>query len=94
MIVQLVEQSPTDGMFLDACLTHSQSIRDSQWPVTSIEGETIQETVGIWYYGREGNSKVMDEDQFPCNPSCTPDMTQPDSSPSDKNTQPDGDEDI
>ena len=81
-------------MFIDACLTHSQSLRDSQWTVTSVKGQTIQETVGIWYHGREGNSKVEEEGQFPCNPSCTPDMTESDSLLSDKNAQPDDNEDM
>ena len=64
-----VRKKQNAGMFLVSCLDHSLSLFDETWTSVIVNGKTIAQAFGDWYYGRP--TKHFDIDcPYPCNPSC------------------------
>ena len=58
------------GYFFDSCLRHCQSTDDTWFSSVRVDGQLARETFANWYYGRSGETKVMDCEEYPCNDSC------------------------
>ncbi|XP_065663750.1 uncharacterized protein LOC124816442 [Hydra vulgaris] len=62
---------PKSGRFLVSCIDHSLSLFDETWTGVSVEGKSIQQAFGDWFYERGNRSKHNFVDcPYPCNPSC------------------------
>ena len=71
--VEPVLSSPSkNGYFIDSCYIHCQTYEDDvAWTQISINGVTIAQSFGDWYFGRSANTRLKDcDDGFPCNPTC------------------------
>ena len=68
----VLSSPPRNGYFLDSCYIHCQTIEDDlAWNVVAINGVTIAESFGDWYFNRSNNTRLKDcDDEFPCNPTC------------------------
>jgi hypothetical protein len=42
-----------------ASLAMHTSLMSSVWQGVKIDGQTLQQTVGIWYFGRKGSAKLI-----------------------------------
>ena len=74
--VQPILSSPqTNGYFLDSCYIHCQTFEsDTVWTQYAINGRSIRNVFGDWYFNRSTNTRLKDCDEdYPCNPTC-PDM--------------------
>ena len=68
-----VLSSPSqNGYFFDSCYIHCQTYEDdSAWTQTTINGVTMAQSFGDWYFERSTNTRLKDCDAvFPCNPTC------------------------
>ena len=71
-IVPVLSSPPTNGYFLESCLVHCHTVdNDDVWSVYAINGTTIAQSFGDWYFERNGNTRLQDCD-WPCNPTCPP----------------------
>ena len=70
--VQPILSSPqTNGYFLDSCYIHCQTFEnDTVWTQFAINGRSIRNTFGDWYFDRSTNTRLKDCDGYPCNPTC------------------------
>ena len=69
--VQPVLSSASSGYFLDTCYVHCQTVQDANpWNNFEIEGRSMQQAFGDWYFERPGNTRLKDCDELPCNPTC------------------------
>ena len=59
----------TNGVFLDSCLIHCQSLSSKSWDSYKVKGQTIRETFADWYFNRTGEYKEVDC-AYPCNLTC------------------------
>lgn len=66
----VLSSSPSNGYFLDSCYIHCQSLEDP-WNQYAINGRTIAQAFGDWYFERSDNTRLKDCDSFPCNPTCS-----------------------
>ena len=62
-------ESQTNGVFIDSCLEHCQSLAAHSWAQISVGGESARETFANWYFKRGGAAKEVDC-AYPCNPTC------------------------
>ena len=71
--IQPVLSSPAStGYFLDSCVVHCQTLRDEPWSQYAINGRTVAQSFGDWYFNRTGPTRLKDCDtDFPCNPTCS-----------------------
>ena len=65
-----VTESKTNGMFVDSCLVHCQSLTAHSWSKVKVGGKTAVETFSSWYFNDGGKIKQVDCDKYPCNPTC------------------------
>ena len=61
--------SQSNGVFLDSCLIHCQSLNSKSWNGYKVKGQTMRETFADWYFDRSGEDKEVDC-AYPCNLSC------------------------
>jgi len=61
--------SPTTGVFLDACVQHCQS-QVNTWSRVSVDGSIASHAFADWYFHNTGKSKWVDTCQWPCNKAC------------------------
>ena len=61
--------STSNGVFIDSCLVHCQTLTDDTWSVYKVSGQLMSETFANWYFGRSGKTQVVDC-AYPCNPTC------------------------
>ncbi|CAJ1942025.1 unnamed protein product [Sphenostylis stenocarpa] len=69
--VSVVGDSPSKGMFIDACFTHCQTLSTETWfkaDSPHLANTTIGKAVGDWFYDRSPFSHV--DCNYPCNPTC------------------------
>ena len=60
--------SKTNGVFIDSCLVHCQSLNDHSWAQVKVGGQTAIETFSNWY-SNNGIAKEVDC-AYPCNDTC------------------------
>ena len=71
-IQPVLSSASSNGYFLDSCYTHCQLFEDERaWSQYAIDGRTIAQTFGDWYFERPGDTRLKDCDSFPCNPTCS-----------------------
>ena len=60
--VQPVLSSPSsNGYFLDSCFVHCQTIEnDDVWSKYAIEGRTIAQSFGDWYFDRSADTRLAE----------------------------------
>ena len=70
-LVPLAEQSDR-GCFLDACIVHIQSLFEDgdHWNTWTVQGQTLRQTFGNFYFNRPGPKRLVDAQPWPSNPSC------------------------
>ena len=67
----LLSSPQQNGYFLDSCYIHCQTIEDDvAWTQIGINGHTMVEAFGDWYFERSMEIRLKDCDEFPCNPTC------------------------
>ena len=54
------------GVWIDSCLEHCQTLTDRQWTKILVSGQSAYDTFANWYFGRGGDSNVIDC-AYPCN---------------------------
>lgn len=62
-----------NGYFIDSCFIHCQTIEDNTaWSRVTIDGITMAQAVGDWYYERSiaTNTRLQDCNEVSCNPTC------------------------
>ncbi|XP_002965391.2 pectin acetylesterase 5 [Selaginella moellendorffii] len=59
------------GVFFDSCFTHCHARGDDKWNNIQVNGKSVSQTVGDWYFDRDPPQLVIDC-AFPCNPTCIP----------------------
>jgi len=68
-----LEKNPEDGLFVDACYTHCQSIETSWTKIVVLTADGTKVTANSafydWYYGKP-ETKAVDTCTYPCNPTC------------------------
>eukprot|EP00026_Physarum_polycephalum_P009288 Phypoly_transcript_09406.p1 GENE.Phypoly_transcript_09406~~Phypoly_transcript_09406.p1 ORF type:complete len:416 (+),score=52.69 Phypoly_transcript_09406:120-1367(+) len=70
------EKNTEDGMFVDACYTHVQTVTpDNAWTMVEVanangQNVTMAESFNEWYNGAD--VKVIQTCDYPCNPTCPP----------------------
>lgn len=72
--IQPVLSSPlSNGYFLDSCIIHCQTNYDDvTWSAYAIDGRTVAQSFGDWYFDRPASTRLKDCDtDFPCNPTCS-----------------------
>ena len=63
--------SPESGRFLVSCFDHSMSLFDETWNGIKINGRSIQQAFGDWFFNRVPRDKSnLIDCVFPCNLSC------------------------
>ncbi len=62
--------SKDNGGFLDSCLTHCRAESDHSWNSIKVNGQSIRETFGNWYFKKTGSSGKVIDCAYPCNKSC------------------------
>lgn len=67
----VLSSPPSNGYFLDSCYDHCVTPQAEAWSQYTIDGSTIAEAVGDWYFGRSANTRLRDCAVFPCNPTCS-----------------------
>ena len=64
-------QSPTNGVFIDSCVVHCQSLSANTWTQYKVDGQTMGETIYAWMTGNSTSHKSKEIDcAYPCNPTC------------------------
>ena len=72
LVQPVLSSRATNGYFLDSCYTHCQTTVDERaWSQYAIDGRTIAQTFGDWYFERPGDTRLKDCGCFPCNPTCS-----------------------
>lgn len=67
----VISSPPTNGYFIDSCYVHCQTFQDDRvWSRNAINGRSIADTFGDWYFKRRSDTRVKDCTDFPCNPTC------------------------
>ena len=67
----VLNSSSEDGYFIHSCYIHCQTIENNDaWNVITVNGSTMAQSFGDWYFDRPGSTRLEDCDDFPCNPSC------------------------
>jgi len=62
---------PKSGRFLVSCIDHSLSLFDETWTSLVVDGKSIQQAFGDWFYERGNKDKYDTVDcPYPCNPTC------------------------
>ena len=69
--VPVINSSSTNGYFFDSCYIHCQTIEnDLAWNEVEIDGVTMAESFGDWYFDRSTNTRLVDCVGVSCNPTC------------------------
>ncbi len=68
----VLSSPPQNGYFFDSCYIHCQTIEnDLAWTGVAINGVTMAQSFGDWYFERSANTRLKGCDtDFPCNPTC------------------------
>ena len=75
-IEPVLSSHSSNGYFFDSCIVHCQTTSDL-WTEIAIDGRTIAQVVGDWYFERSTDARLKDCDtDLPCNPTC-PDFGDP-----------------
>jgi len=63
--------SPDSGRFIVSCIDHSMSLFDETWNGIKVNGKSIQQAFGDWFFNRVTRDKSSLIDcKYPCNLSC------------------------
>lgn len=61
------------GCFLSACIVHCESVFNEgqdRWSAWNIQGVTLSQAFGNFYFNRNGSTVLVDAEPYPSNPSC------------------------
>jgi len=78
--VELLQGSPTyndprNGAFIHSCWTHCASVSDSSWTNFAVNGVTMRDAVGNWFFEKNTTNNNIDctlhsSKPYRCNPTC------------------------
>ena len=64
-------QSPTNGVFIDSCVMHCQTLTTGAWTETIVGEQNIRDTFYYWLTNNTAHSFKEVDCDYPCNPTCT-----------------------
>ena len=70
-------QSSTNGVFIDACVAHCQTLYTPQWTEIMVGGQNARDTFYYWLTNNTAFSTKEVDCEYPCNPTCTMSMESP-----------------